>query len=73
MIQANHFYRCFMNSQFSNMSQLMETLHIITKVTVPMWLFPKHPVTLFVSFKDIWALELLHMSEWERASPLQQL
>lgn len=73
MIQSNNFYRHFMNSQFSNMSQLMETLHIVTKVTVPMWLFPKHPVTLFVSFKDIWASERLHMSEWECASPLWQL
>jgi len=51
----------------------METLHIVTKVTVPMWLFPKHPVTPFVSFKDIWASERLHMSEWECASPLWQL
>lgn len=73
MIQNNHFYRLLMNSHISNMCQLIETSHIVTKVTVPTWLFPKHPVTLLVSFKDIWALEWLHMSEWECASPLWQL
>lgn len=69
MIQSSDFYRHSMNSLFANMSQLMKSLHIVKKVTVPMWLFPKNPV----SFKDIWASEWLHMSEREYASSLWQL
>lgn len=69
MIQSSDFYRHSVNSLFANMSKLMESLHIVKKVTVPMWLFPKNPV----SFKDIWASEWLHMSEREYASSLWQL
>lgn len=69
MIQSCSFYRHGMNSLFANMSHFMESLHIVKKVAVPRWLFPKNPV----SFKDIWALECLHMSDWEYASSLWQL